>query len=290
MQAYIWTYRGPLHHSLRRARKGGHAAQIATRQCVTCSLATHVVSGTLASATLYCASMIGLVSTSSQRCYLRSIMPGSCSCKGCIESSLTLGPYTFDSLHQLIGYVMSLQMTVAPRAQITSRIISTDALFVPLALAYAFLLAHSWQADTLQLILPGSFQEGLSGTSPCPTPLKKHGCTSNSLADITVPREKIRMLKRTGTSASRHAGRVSGNGQPLRRPETPTHSFSRHILVLRCILVQSCDRVPMTMSLHARKCIHGVLDCRRCLICDCCSSEQKSAFHRPGLAIAVLRV
>ena len=114
-------------------------------------------------------------------------MPGSCSCKGCIESSLTQGSCIFDSLHRIIGSVISLQMTVAPRAQITSRIISTDALFVPLALAYAFLLAHSWQADTLQLILPGSFQEGLSGTSPCPTPLTEHECLSNSLQTSLYP-------------------------------------------------------------------------------------------------------
>ena len=58
-----------------------------------------------------------------------------------------------------------LQMIGAPRAHLTARIISTDALFLPLALAYAFLLAHSWQADTLKLILPGSLQEGLSGMS-----------------------------------------------------------------------------------------------------------------------------
>jgi hypothetical protein len=56
-------------------------------------------------------------------------------------------------------------MIVAPRAHLTARIISTDALFLPLALAYAFLLAHSWQADTLKLILPGTLQEGLSGMS-----------------------------------------------------------------------------------------------------------------------------
>lgn len=56
-------------------------------------------------------------------------------------------------------------MIGAPRAHLTARIISTDALFLPLALAYAFLLAHSWQADTLTLILPGSLQEGLSGMS-----------------------------------------------------------------------------------------------------------------------------
>jgi hypothetical protein len=54
-------------------------------------------------------------------------------------------------------------MIVAPRARLTARILSTDALFLPLALAYAFLLMHSWQTDTLKLILPGSLQEGLSG-------------------------------------------------------------------------------------------------------------------------------
>ena len=54
-------------------------------------------------------------------------------------------------------------MIVAPRAHLTSRITATEWLFVPVALAYGFLLAHSWQADTLHLILPGSLQKGLSG-------------------------------------------------------------------------------------------------------------------------------
>ena len=57
------------------------------------------------------------------------------------------------------------QMIVAPRARVTRRMASTDAVLVPMVLAYAFLLAHSWQADTLKLILPGSLQEGLSGTN-----------------------------------------------------------------------------------------------------------------------------
>lgn len=154
-------------------------------------------------------------------------LPGSCSCKGCIESSLTLGSCNFDSLHQFIVALVFLQMTVAPRAQITSRIISTDALFVPLALAYAFLLAHSWQADTLQLILPGSFQVGLSGTSPCPTPLTEHGCISNSRQTLLYPGNNLRIRKRMGTSTSKHAGRVSGDVQPLRKPDTPAHRLKQ---------------------------------------------------------------
>lgn len=67
------------------------------------------------------------------------------------------------TLHRTDRYEVSPQMVVAPRARLTSRITSTESLFVPLALAYAFLLVQSWQADTLQLILPGSLHDGLSG-------------------------------------------------------------------------------------------------------------------------------
>ncbi|CAL5227858.1 g10892 [Coccomyxa viridis] len=89
-------------------------SQITGARCLRCALPTHVVSATIASTSIYCASVIGL-------------------------------------------------MIAAPRARVTHRIVSIDALFVPMALAYAFLLAHSWQADTLKLILPGSLQEGFSG-------------------------------------------------------------------------------------------------------------------------------
>lgn len=43
------------------------------------------------------------------------------------------------------------------------RFLRHDTIFVPIAVAYAVLLLHSWQADTLSLILPGSLAEGLSG-------------------------------------------------------------------------------------------------------------------------------
>ena len=66
----------------------------------------------------------------------------------------------------------SAQMIAAPKARVTRRLASTDAILVPMALAYAFLLAHSWQADTLKLILPGSLQEGLSGTIMHPLQLR----------------------------------------------------------------------------------------------------------------------
>ncbi|KAK9842571.1 hypothetical protein WJX81_006808 [Elliptochloris bilobata] len=39
----------------------------------------------------------------------------------------------------------------------------SDLHFVPLALLYLYLLVHSWEPDTLSLILPGSLAEGFKG-------------------------------------------------------------------------------------------------------------------------------
>lgn len=39
----------------------------------------------------------------------------------------------------------------------------SDMIFIPLATAYLILLIHSWQPDTIQLVLPGSLQAGLTG-------------------------------------------------------------------------------------------------------------------------------
>ncbi|KAK9818332.1 hypothetical protein WJX72_010722 [[Myrmecia] bisecta] len=56
-----------------------------------------------------------------------------------------------------------LLMLLLPYWRPTRRIVRHDATFAPLALAYLFLLAHSWQPDTWSLILPGSFAEGFTG-------------------------------------------------------------------------------------------------------------------------------
>lgn len=56
-------------------------------------------------------------------------------------------------------------MVVAPRHAATQRLLRSELLFVPLALLYLFLLMHSWEPDTLRLILPGSLAEGLKGAA-----------------------------------------------------------------------------------------------------------------------------
>ena len=57
----------------------------------------------------------------------------------------------------------ALQMALAPQQSATKRLLSSDLLFVPLALLYLYLLVHSWEPDTLRLILPGSLADGLKG-------------------------------------------------------------------------------------------------------------------------------
>lgn len=54
-------------------------------------------------------------------------------------------------------------MLTAPSWHGTVRIMQSDLIFVPIALSYLYLLIHSWQPDTLQLVLPGSLEAGLSG-------------------------------------------------------------------------------------------------------------------------------
>lgn len=54
-------------------------------------------------------------------------------------------------------------MLAAPKWKRTRQVVTTNAIFVPLAIAYGYLLACSWQPDTFSLILPGSLKEGLSG-------------------------------------------------------------------------------------------------------------------------------
>ena len=58
------------------------------------------------------------------------------------------------------------QMLLAPRARLTQRLIQSELSLAPVALAYGYLLLHSWEPDTLQLILPGSLKEGFSGGGP----------------------------------------------------------------------------------------------------------------------------
>ena len=56
-----------------------------------------------------------------------------------------------------------MQIAIAPFWRGAVRVLRTDAIFVPLAIAYSLLLLRSWQPDTLSLILPGSFEQGFAG-------------------------------------------------------------------------------------------------------------------------------
>lgn len=66
----------------------------------------------------------------------------------------------------LVLISLHAQMVVAPRHAATQRLLRSELVFVPLALLYLFLLVHSWEPDTLRLILPGSLAEGLKGAAP----------------------------------------------------------------------------------------------------------------------------
>lgn len=57
-------------------------------------------------------------------------------------------------------------MILAPHFQQTYRVMRSIWVLTPLALAYGVLLWFSWEADTLSLILPGSWEEGFKGFNP----------------------------------------------------------------------------------------------------------------------------
>lgn len=56
-----------------------------------------------------------------------------------------------------------LQMLVAPAWKWTIKLVDSELIYTPIAAAYVFLLIHSWEPDTLSLIMPGSLKAGLSG-------------------------------------------------------------------------------------------------------------------------------
>jgi hypothetical protein len=58
---------------------------------------------------------------------------------------------------------MEMQMAVAPSAAITQRSARSNTPLVVLALLYGVVLLASWSPDTLQLMMPGSLEEGLKG-------------------------------------------------------------------------------------------------------------------------------
>lgn len=54
-------------------------------------------------------------------------------------------------------------MALLPATRVVRQTIERGVLLLPLALCYGVLLVHSWQPDTLSLLLPGSLAAGLSG-------------------------------------------------------------------------------------------------------------------------------
>lgn len=57
------------------------------------------------------------------------------------------------------------QMLLAPHWDQTKELMESFGIFIPLSLIYAYLLGMSWQPDTLQLVMPGSMQDGMKGES-----------------------------------------------------------------------------------------------------------------------------
>lgn len=55
------------------------------------------------------------------------------------------------------------QMVLLPATRAVRQTIERGVPLLPLVLCYGILLAHSWQPDTLSLLLPGSLSAGLSG-------------------------------------------------------------------------------------------------------------------------------
>lgn len=54
-------------------------------------------------------------------------------------------------------------MILLPATRVVRQTVERGVLLLPLALCYGYLLARSWQPDTLSLLLPGSLSAGLSG-------------------------------------------------------------------------------------------------------------------------------
>ncbi len=58
----------------------------------------------------------------------------------------------------------TLQMLFLPNKRATVSIMHSKWIFLPLSITYIALLIQSWTPETLQMIMPGSLQAGLTGT------------------------------------------------------------------------------------------------------------------------------
>lgn len=54
-------------------------------------------------------------------------------------------------------------MALLPTARITQSVVKSNWPYVIMAVAYGVLLAGSWEADTLALMMPGSLEAGMHG-------------------------------------------------------------------------------------------------------------------------------
>lgn len=63
----------------------------------------------------------------------------------------------------LVVGAVALVLAFAPGTPLARKVSRSNAPYVLLAVAYGVVLAASWQADTLQLMMPGSWAEGLQG-------------------------------------------------------------------------------------------------------------------------------
>eukprot|EP00884_Botryococcus_braunii_P021381 jgi/Botrbrau1/7927/Bobra.9_2s0091.2 len=116
-----------------------------------------------------CPSFRGLATNtvrSSYARFCRFCYPGRRFCVNFKCISTTVSPQTIQAVFALATLyhgVLIGWMLVAPRSKRTKKVASSNLIFVPIALAYGYLLFYSWQPDTFSLILPGSLKAGFSG-------------------------------------------------------------------------------------------------------------------------------
>lgn len=119
------------------------------------------------------------------------------------------------------------QMAVAPTSTLTRRVSRSNKPYALLALAYGVALAASWQADTLQLMMPGSLAEGFKGER---WPSGRFGSTEHELM-----RARYEANRASFAWPRAHEGRAPGepacggrppaqpgNGAPLPHPQPPS--------------------------------------------------------------------
>eukprot|EP00877_Chromochloris_zofingiensis_P013607 jgi/Chrzof1/84/Cz01g02290.t1 len=69
-------------------------------------------------------------------------------------------------LSALYTWGACLLMALLPTARITQSVVKSNWPYVIMAVAYGVLLAGSWEADTLALMMPGSLEAGMHGFNP----------------------------------------------------------------------------------------------------------------------------